>query len=41
LTHIGADPKRTDKFYKRLPALLSYLRSKGYHFQSIEKLLQE
>jgi endoglucanase len=41
LTHIGADPKRTDKFYKRLPALLSYLRSKGYHFQSIEKVLQE
>jgi len=40
LMHIGTDPKRTDKFYKRLPALLSYLRSKGYHFQSIEKMLR-
>ena len=39
LMHIGTDPKRTDKFYRRLPALLSYLRSKGYHFQSIEKML--
>ena len=40
LMHIGTGPKRTDKFYKRLPALLSYLRSKGYHFQSIERMLR-
>jgi peptidoglycan/xylan/chitin deacetylase (PgdA/CDA1 family) len=40
LTHIGSDPKRSDKFYKRLPGLISYLGSKGYHFQSIEKMLK-
>lgn len=40
LMHIGTDPKRTDKFYKRLPALISFLRSKGYHFQSIEQMLR-
>ena len=41
LVHIGTDPKRTDKFYKRLPALISFLRSKGYHFQSIEQMLRQ
>ncbi len=41
LMHIGTDPKRTDKFYRRLPGLVSYLRSKGYHFQSIGKMLQQ
>jgi peptidoglycan/xylan/chitin deacetylase (PgdA/CDA1 family) len=41
LMHIGADPKRTDKFYQKLPALLIYLRSKGYHFQSLEKMLPQ
>jgi len=40
LMHIGADPKRTDKFYKKLHGLISYLRSKGYHFQSIDKMLR-
>jgi len=40
LMHIGADPKRTDKFYKKLPGLVSYLRSKGYHFQLIDKMLR-
>src|SRR5262249_26666322 len=41
LMHIGAGPQRTDYFYKKLPAVVSYLRSEGYHFQSIEKLLQQ
>ena len=41
LMHIGTDPKRTDKFYRKLPALISWLRSKGYHFQSIDKMLQQ
>ena len=40
LLHIGTDPKRTDKFYKRLPGLLSYLKSKGYQFQTVEQLLK-
>ena len=33
LMHIGTDPKRTDKFYRKLPGLINYLRSKGYQFQ--------
>ena len=39
LMHIGADPKRTDKLYRKLPGLISYLRSKGYHFQRIGEML--
>lgn len=39
LLHIGTDPKRTDKFYKRLPALLKELKLKGYEFERIDKLL--
>ncbi len=41
LMHVGTDPKRTDKLYRKLPALISYLKSKGYHFQSIEKMLDQ
>jgi endoglucanase len=41
LMHIGSDPRRTDKLYRKLPALVSYLRSKGYHFQSIGKMLPQ
>ena len=40
LLHIGTDPKRTDKFYHRLPELISYLRLKGYHFQTVDQLLK-
>jgi len=40
LLHIGTDPKRTDKFYKRLPELIKYLKSKGYQFQTVEQLLR-
>ena len=39
LIHIGTDPKRTDKFYKKLPALIRYLKSKGYQFQRVDELL--
>ena len=39
LIHIGTDPKRTDKFYHRLPELIGYLKAKGYHFQRVDKLL--
>lgn len=39
LMHIGAGPDRTDKFYSRLPALIKYLRQKGYHFQTVDQLL--
>lgn len=40
LMHIGAGPGRTDKFYKRLPDLIKYLKSKGYQFQTIDQLLR-
>ncbi len=41
LVHIGTDPKRTDKFYKNLPELISFLKKKDYHFQTIGELLQK
>jgi endoglucanase len=40
LMHIGTDPKRTDKFYYRLPELIRYLKEKGYQFRAIDQLLQ-
>ena len=40
LMHIGAGPNRVDKFYKHLPALLRYLKAKGYHFQTVDQLLR-
>ena len=40
LLHIGTDPKRTDKFYTRLPALITYLKAKGYQFQTVNQLLK-
>ena len=39
LMHIGAGPDRTDKFYTRLPGLIEYLKQKGYHFQTVDQLL--
>jgi peptidoglycan/xylan/chitin deacetylase (PgdA/CDA1 family) len=41
LLHIGTDPRRTDKFYKRLPELIKYLKTKGYQFQTIDRLLKK
>jgi endoglucanase len=40
LLHIGTDPKRTDKFYPRLPELVTFLRGKGYDFQRVDELLR-
>lgn len=39
LVHIGTDPRRKDKFYYLLPALISRLREKGYQFVRIDHLL--
>ena len=39
LMHIGTDPGRTDKFYHKLVELITYLKSKGYQFQTVDKLL--
>lgn len=40
LVHIGTDPKRTDKFYFKLPGLLKYLKSKGYRFTRVDEMLK-
>jgi peptidoglycan/xylan/chitin deacetylase (PgdA/CDA1 family) len=39
LIHIGTDPRRTDKFYFYLPALIKEIKSRGYQFVRIDKLL--
>ena len=39
LIHIGAGPKRTDKFYNQLPKLLDWLKTKGYNLTTIDQLL--
>jgi endoglucanase len=36
LVHIGTDPRRTDKFYDRLDALLTELKARGYDLVSIK-----
>lgn len=41
LVHVGTHPARTDKFYKRLPELLQYLKSLGYRFVRVDELLSE
>jgi peptidoglycan/xylan/chitin deacetylase (PgdA/CDA1 family) len=40
LVHIGTDPRRTDKFYHRLPELIKDLKAKGYQFQTVNQLLK-
>ncbi|WP_143304768.1 glycoside hydrolase family 9 protein [Chitinophaga vietnamensis] len=40
LMHIGTDPRRTDKFYARLPALITALKKKGYRFVQLKELLK-
>jgi peptidoglycan/xylan/chitin deacetylase (PgdA/CDA1 family) len=39
LVHIGTDPRRTDKFYKRLPELIDELKDRGYQFVRIDEML--
>ncbi|MGF1923643.1 MAG: glycoside hydrolase family 9 protein [Bacteroidia bacterium] len=40
LLHIGTDPKRKDKFYTRLPELISDLKKEGYQFVKVNELLK-
>lgn len=40
LLHIGTDPRRTDKFYPKIPALIGRLKAKGYRFVRVDELLQ-
>ncbi len=41
LIHIGADPRRKDKFYHKLDALITELEKKEYRFIKITQLLEE
>lgn len=40
LLHIGTDPARTDKFYRRLNELITDLKKRGYRFVTIHQLLR-
>jgi peptidoglycan/xylan/chitin deacetylase (PgdA/CDA1 family) len=40
LLHIGTDPRRKDKFYYKLPALIKVLQNRGYQFVKINELLR-
>ena len=40
LIHIGTDPRRSDKFYLHLGALIDLLRAKGYTLVRIDQLLE-
>ena len=40
LMHIGADAKRTDKFYHRLVPLIQWLKTKNYQLVRIDELLK-
>ena len=39
LTHFGTDPRRTDKFYNRLDAMIAELKGRGYLFVGLEEML--
>ena len=39
LLHIGTDPARTDKFYKRLDELIEFLTLKKYEMLRVDELL--
>jgi endoglucanase len=39
LSHIGAGPKRDDKFYNKLDSLVVWLRSKNYEMVRVDELL--
>lgn len=40
LTHVGAGPRRADKFFRRLPELIGHLKSRGYEFSRVDELLR-
>jgi peptidoglycan/xylan/chitin deacetylase (PgdA/CDA1 family) len=41
LSHVGAGPKRTDKFYDKLDPLIAWLRSKNYEMVRVDELLTQ
>jgi peptidoglycan/xylan/chitin deacetylase (PgdA/CDA1 family) len=40
LVHIGTDPRRTDKFYFYLPALIAELKKRGYAFSKMDGVVE-
>ena len=38
LVHIGTDARRTDKFYRQLPQLITELKNKNYQFVRIDQM---
>jgi peptidoglycan/xylan/chitin deacetylase (PgdA/CDA1 family) len=40
LMHIGAGPRRTDKFYERADELIGWLRSRNYELVRVDELLR-
>lgn len=41
LTHVGTDPRRTDKFYNRLDNLIRELKRRGYHFKKLDQTIPQ
>jgi len=41
LTHVGASPRRSDKFYRRLGAMMGELADRGYAFVRVDALLRD
>ena len=39
LLHVGTDPARTDKFYRRLDELIDFLRAGKYEIVRVDDLL--
>jgi endoglucanase len=39
LTHIGTDPRRTDKFYRQLDRLITELKRRGYQFTRLQEAI--
>jgi len=40
MIHLGTDPRRPEKFYDRLPALIKTLKKKGYTFIPLPQMLE-
>jgi hypothetical protein len=40
LIHVGTDPRRKEKFYHQLPALIDLLQKNQFTFKRIDQLLQ-
>jgi hypothetical protein len=41
LSHIGAGPRRSDKFFEKLDSLIVWLRSRNYEMVRVDDLLKQ